>query len=57
MFGLFSSDPSKKIKKQIKQKYQQSIEFQRNGKLREYGQIMKEIEDLENELIRLKESK
>jgi hypothetical protein len=57
MFGFFSTDPSKKIKKQIKQKYQKSFQFQRNGKLREYGQIMKEIEDLENELMRLKDSK
>ena len=57
MFGLFSKDPIKKLEKRIKTKYQQSIEFQRNGKLREYGQIMKEIEDLENEILQLRSVK
>ena len=57
MFGLFRSDPCKKLEKQLQQKYQQSIQLQRNGNLREYGKMMKEIEELENELIRLKEKK
>jgi len=57
MFGLFRADPCKKIEKQLKQKYQRSVELQRNGKLREYGEVMKEIEDLENELVRLKADK
>ncbi len=43
MFGIFKKDPCKKIEKEIKSKYKQSVVFQRNGKLREYGQIMKEI--------------
>lgn len=50
MFGLFSTDPTKKLQKQIKKKYEQSIQLQRNGKLREYGVLMKEIEELEQEL-------
>ena len=53
MFGFFKSDPQKKIKKQIEKKYAQSVQLQRNGKLEEYGKIMKEIELLEEELIRL----
>jgi hypothetical protein len=53
MFGFFKSDPQKKIKKQIEKKYAQSVLLQRNGKLEEYGKIMKEIERLEEELIRL----
>ena len=57
MFGIFKKDPSKKIEKEIKNKYKQSVHFQRNGKLKEYGQVMKEIEELEDELIRLKENK
>ena len=47
--SLFISDPGKKIRKQLDLKYKQAVEYQRNGKLREYGQTMKEIEDLEKE--------
>ena len=57
MFGLFSKDPTKKIQKKIQQKYTQSVELQRNGKLREYGEIMKEIEVLEQELNTLRSAK
>ena len=39
-----------KICKLIQQKHTQAVQLQRNGKLREYANIMKEIEDLENEL-------
>ena len=44
---LFRSDPRKLINK----KYEQAMQFQRNGKLREYAELMKEIETLENELV------
>ena len=53
MFGFFGKDPSKKLQKKIEQKYSQSVQLQRNGKLREYGELMKEIENLEQELSRL----
>ena len=43
---LFRSDPRKLINK----KYEQAMQFQRNGKLREYAETMKEIEILEDEL-------
>ena len=55
MFGFFSSDPIKKIEKQIKKKYTLSVQLQRNGKIKEYGEIMKEIEGLEQELERLRD--
>ena len=54
MFGFFSSDPIKKIENQIKKKYTQSVQLQRNGKIKEYGRIMKEIEGLEEKLERLR---
>lgn len=41
------SDPKKKIKKQIQKKLAQATEYQRNGKLREYAEIIQEVEDLE----------
>ena len=41
------SDPKEKIKKQIQKKLAQATEYQRNGKLREYAEIIQEVEDLE----------
>ena len=50
MFGLFKRDPQKKLKERIKAKYEESVRLQRNGKLREYGEVMAEIEALEAQL-------
>ena len=49
---LFRTDPRAKIRKLISQKHTQAVRLQRNGKLREYAKIMKEIEELEDEYIR-----
>jgi hypothetical protein len=49
---LFTAQPGAKIRKLIKQKSAQAVQLQRNGKLREYAKIMKEIEELEDEYIR-----
>ena len=51
MFGWFKKDPAKALEKQIASKHQEAVQLQRNGKLREYGALMKEIDDLETELI------
>ena len=48
---LFRTDPGSKIRKERDRKYKQAVELQRNGKLREYAKIMKEIEALEDEYI------
>ena len=48
---LFKGDPGSKIRKMRDQKYKQAVQLQRNGKLREYAKIMKEIEKLESEYI------
>ena len=55
--SLFTSDPAAKIKKVRDQKYKQAVEHQRNGKLREYAEVMKEIQDLEEEYVRIHEEK
>lgn len=55
--NLFKSKPGAKICKLIEQKHTQAVQLQRNGKLREYAKIMKEIEDLENELVAINESR
>ena len=57
MFGLFRKDPIKQLQKKIQKKYVESVQLQRNGKLRDYGSLMKEIENLEQELSRLQEEK
>lgn len=50
MFGWFKSDPKKNIKKQIQKKLAQATEYQRNGKLREYAELIEEVEELEKQL-------
>tara|TARA_A200000159_G_C7127565_1_gene257461 strand:+ start:288 stop:476 length:189 start_codon:yes stop_codon:yes gene_type:complete len=37
----------KKIRKEIERKYIQSVEYQRNGKLKEYAQALTEVKLLE----------
>lgn len=56
MFGLFRSSPTKSLEKKIAKKYDEAVGLQRNGRLREYGALMKEIEDLEKELEGLRPS-
>ena len=53
IMSLFSADPGKKIRKTLDRKYKEAVHMQRNGKLREYAVLMKEIEDLEKEYVRL----
>jgi hypothetical protein len=49
--SLFVSSPGEKIRKVRDRKYKESVQLQRDGKLREYAEIMKEIEDLEKQYI------
>ena len=51
--ALIKPDPSRKVRKIRDQKYKQAVELQRNGKLREYAEVMKEIQDLEEEYARI----
>lgn len=37
----------KGVERRIERLYRESVELQRNGKLREYGELMKEIRELE----------
>ena len=47
---LFVPDPVKKIQMKISQKHLEAVFQQRNGNLRAYANIIKEIEELEEEL-------
>ena len=49
--SLFIQDPAKKIQKARDRKYKEAVAFQRNGKLREYAAVMKEIEELEKQYV------
>ena len=48
---LFRSDPGAKIRKMRDKKYKEAVQLQRNGNLREYAKVMKEIEALEDEIV------
>ena len=52
---LFTTDPKKKIEKEIARLYKESVHLQRNGDLRSYGEVMSKIEALEKELTKLLE--
>ena len=45
MFLLLRGKSS--LEREIERKLKLSMELQRNGKLREYGELMKEIEEME----------
>ena len=49
--SLFVSSPEEKIRKARDLKYKQAVQLQRNGKLREYAKVMKEIEELEKQYV------
>ena len=56
LYSFFFGNKSKKIRKEIDKKYQQAVQYQRNGKIREYSVIMNEIANLEDEYERLQDS-
>ena len=47
--SLFVNDPIKKVLAVRDKKYKIAVELQRNGELREYAEVMKEIQLLEEE--------
>ncbi len=51
IMGLFRTDPGSKIRKMRDRKYKQAVQLQRDGNLREYARVIKEIEDLEKQYV------
>jgi hypothetical protein len=49
--SLFTPEPGGKIRKARDRKYKEAVRLQRNGKLREFAKVMKEIEDLEKQYV------
>ena len=54
IYELIFPNQEKKLASQIKNKYEEAIENQRNGNIRGYSELMNEIANLEDELERLR---
>jgi len=54
IYNFLFGNKEKKLAKQIKNKYEQAINFQRNGNIKGYSMLMNEIVNLEDELERIK---
>ncbi len=50
MFGLFKSDPSKKLNEQYHAKLEAAMQAQRKGDIRLHGQLTAEAEKLYSEI-------
>ena len=48
---LFTPEPGLKIRKARDRKYKQAVQLQRDGNLREFAKVMKEINELEKEYV------
>tara|TARA_B100000282_G_C31514496_1_gene390930 strand:+ start:71 stop:334 length:264 start_codon:yes stop_codon:yes gene_type:complete len=49
--SLFATDPNKKLNKVLERKRKEAMELQRSGDLRSYAQAMKEISEIEDEIL------
>lgn len=56
MFGIFKTDPLKKLEKQRAAKLEQAMQAQRNGDIRLYSELTAEAEDLYEDIKRLEGS-
>ena len=54
MFGLFKSNPTKSLEKQISRKRAEAVGVQRSGDLRTYAKMIAEIEGMEDQLIAIR---
>jgi len=54
MFGLFKSDPAKKLEKAYRQKLEEARDVQRQGDVLKAGQITAEAEEIYKEIEALK---
>ena len=56
MLSWFRRDPTASLQRSISKKYEEAVALQRNGRLREYGELMKEISELETKLEALQQA-
>ncbi len=57
MFGIFKSDPTKKLRKQYDMKLEKAMLAQRKGDIKTYSMLTAEAEKMWEEIERLKASK
>jgi cell fate (sporulation/competence/biofilm development) regulator YlbF (YheA/YmcA/DUF963 family) len=50
MFGLFKSNPTKKMRKDLKQLQEKAMEMQRNGNIRDSSHISQQADELWNKI-------
>ena len=50
MFGLFKSDPIKKLKKQYEKKSEEAMNAQRNGKMDVFAELSAEVDKIGKEI-------
>lgn len=46
MFGLFKSNPTKKMRKDLEKLQQQALEKQRNGDIRSYSYLTQQADEI-----------
>lgn len=50
MFGLFNSDPKKKLKKRYEKLMEEAMQLQRSGDIKGYAKKMAEAEEVNKQL-------
>ncbi|AVJ55670.1 hypothetical protein C5610_04700 [Idiomarina sp. OT37-5b] len=53
MFGLFKSNPTKKMRKELQQLQQKAMEMQRNGNIRDSSHISQQADELWQKIQRI----
>lgn len=53
MFGLFKQDPAKKLRKQLAQLQEKSMNAQRNGDIRLHSMLSQQADELWQEIQRI----
>jgi molybdenum-dependent DNA-binding transcriptional regulator ModE len=53
MFGLFKSDPIKKMRKEFSKLSEEAMQAQRNGNIELYGELTKKADDLMDQIEKL----
>ena len=57
MFGLFKSDPVKKLQKQYEALLEKGVHYQRNGKMDLFAKVSQEADNILKEINKLKAEK
>lgn len=57
MFGMFKQDPSKKLRKELAQVQEKSMQAQRNGDIRTHSQLSAQADEIWREIQRLEAQK